>query len=138
MSSLKRLLAVALILLAVAVGVNWMITPLYNSEPVWGVLDWFMAAAVAVALIVNFVRKCSLADGSADGPVTREYLGANLAFYASVALTVTFFSNWFSVLDIGNMPGSAGQAVAVWWPFIDTLLVLVVGTTGCYLWRDSS
>lgn len=138
MSSMKRLLAVALILLAVAVGVNWMITPLYNSEPVWGVLDWFMAAAVAVSLVVNFSRTRALVDGGADGPVTREYLGANVGFCASVALAVLFFSNWFAILDIGNMPGSAGQAVAVWWPFIDTLLVLVVGTTGCYLWRNSS
>lgn len=137
MPSLKRLFAVALFFLALAVGVNWMITPLYHSEKVWAVLDWFMAVAVVVALIVSCSRKCALAGGEADSPVTREYLGGNLVFYASIALTVTFFSNWFSILK-GGMSDSAGQAVAVMWPLIDALFVLVAWATGCYLWRNSS
>ena len=137
MSSLKRLFAVALFLLAGAVGVNWMITPLYHPEAVWAVLDWFMAAAVVVALIVNFSRNRAVGCRAADGPLTCEYLGANVAFYASVALTVLFFSNWFSILK-GGMSDSAGQTVAVMWPLIDTLVVLVAWATGCYLWRKSS
>ena len=61
---LKRLIGVYLILIALAVSVNWIVTPLVDNSsgdyPIWVALNWFMAPAVTLALIVNVVRKFRL------------------------------------------------------------------------------
>ncbi len=143
MSTLKRILAVILVAIAIVVAVNWMITPVYHDGsaeyPVWKVVNWFMAFAVIVSLLVNFTRKRALGNGRADSPITREYLEANLAFYASLLLVPWFFTNFFTYdLFPNNMPAVAMESKDVWWEFIDGLFMLVAGTTGCHLWRDAS
>ena len=57
-----RIVAAYQVILAVAVGVNFIITPLYHpggDEPftVWEVMNWFMAVSVVIVLVGSFMRK---------------------------------------------------------------------------------
>ena len=137
MSTASKLLAAAFWLLAAAVALHFMFTPFYDgaADPgqIWDILNWFMAVAVSGALVLHYLRKRTLDSQSDDGAVTRGYLEANLALYASVVLTVWFFWNWFNTLTIGAGPQSDNRLLM--WAFIDPLFVLISGVTGCYLWR---
>ena len=138
MIPLSRIAAAALWLLAVAVAFHFTVSPLYRDAvdiaQVWDVLDWFMSFGVIAAIVINYMRKRSLdSGGNGDGTITRGYLEANLAFYASGLLTVWFFWNWFDSLALGATP--QGDLAMLMWTFIDPLVVLVSGITGCYLWR---
>ena len=78
MDMARRLVAVALVAIAVVVGLNLILTPVYHdggpTYPVWQVINWFMAVAVPVALVVSGRRKRTVSGTGADA-VTREYLG---------------------------------------------------------------
>ena len=121
MSTASKLLAAAFWLLAAAVALHFMFTPFYDgaADPgqIWDILNWFMAVAVSGALVLHYLRKRTLDIQSDDGAVTRGYLEANLALYASVVLTVWFFWNWFDALTIGAGPQSDNRLLM--WVFID-------------------
>lgn len=142
MSTLKRALGFVLLATAVVVGINWVVTPIHHDGspqyPVWKVVNWFMAFSVVVALIANIARKRAVGSEGADSPITREYLEANVAFYASLLLAPWFFTNFLTYdFFIDNMPEAGIEAKDVWWEFIDGLFVLVAGSTGCHLWRSA-
>lgn len=142
MSTLKRILGFVLLATAVVVGINWVITPIHHDGspqyPVWKVVNWFMAFSVVVALIANIARKRAVGSDGADSPITREYLEANVAFYASLLLAPWFFTNFLTYdFFIDNIPAAGIEAKDVWWEFIDGLFVLVAGSTGCHLWRSA-
>ena len=134
MSILIRAAAAYLVLLASAVAVNFIITPLYHpggDEPftVWEILNWFMAVGMVIALAASYVDKRRVdRDGSAD---IRRYIEANLAFYAAVLVFLLFFWNWFSLLSPNNEPD--GQ----FWAVIDSLMPVVLGVTGCRVFRGT-
>ena len=84
MVALKRALAVYLLGIALIVSVNWVATPLYHDGTenywTWEILNWFMAVAVILVLVVNTIRKhrfCRREEG--DKTITRDYLEVNLA-----------------------------------------------------------
>ena len=140
MSILTRLIAVYLALVAAAVAVNFIITPLYHPGgdapfPVWAVLNWFMAAGIIITVITTFLEKRSktpdleLGDANAD---LKRYLEVNTVFYGAVVVFILYFWNWFSLLDPDNSPD--GQ----FWVVIDTLMPIVMGVAGCRLWRNAS
>lgn len=142
MSMLKRILGFVLLATAVVVGINWVITPIHHDGspqyPVWKVVNWFMAFSVVVALIANIARKCAVGSEGANSPITREYLEANVAFYASLLLAPWFFTNFLTYdFFIDNIPAAGIEAKDVWWEFIDGLFVLVAGSTGCHLRRSA-
>ena len=142
MSTLKRILGFVLLATAVVVGINWVITPIHHDGspqyPVWKVVNWFMAFSVVVALIANIARKRAVGSEGADSPITREYLEANVAFYASLLLAPWFLTNFLTYdFFIDNIPAAGIEAKDVWWEFIDGLFVLVAGSTGCHLWRSA-
>ena len=134
MSILIRATAAYLVLLAAAVAINFIITPLYHpggDEPftVWEILNWFMAVGMVIALAASYVDKRRVdGDGSAD---IRRYIGANVVFYAAVALFLLYFWNWFSLLSPNNEPD--GQ----FWVVIDALMPIVLGVTGCRLFGSA-
>ena len=90
MSALKRILGFVLVATAAVVGINWVITLIYHDSssyyPVWQVVNWLMGLSALVALIVNIARKRAVGNGAPDSQITREYLEANAAFYASLLL----------------------------------------------------
>lgn len=134
MSILMRLAAVYLLLVAVAVAVNFIITPWYHPGgdtpyEVWEVLNWFMAVAVAVALVGSYTEKRGVdSDTSAD---VKNWLGANAVFFSVAAIFIVFFWNWFSDLAPNHEPD--GQ----FWVVIDTLMPLAIGAAGCRMWRTA-
>lgn len=124
-----RIVAAYQMLMAVAVGVHFIITPLYHpggDEPftAWLVMNWFMAVSVVIVLLGSFARKRRMDAEEAD---TRTSLEVNIVFYAALGLFLWFFWNWFGALtDQGN---------GTLWAFIDPLFVLVVGPAGLRIWR---
>ncbi len=139
MPMVNRLVAAYLVLLAVAVAVNFIVTPWYHpggDEPfeVWEILDYFMAVGMVLALGYSYLEKRRVdADSSAD---VKSYLGANAAFYGTVAVFLLFFWNWFSFLS-GEVRGNDNVADGQFWAVIDTLMPIVLGVVGCRLWRNS-
>ena len=128
---LGRVTSVYLIVLAVVVAVNFIITPLYHpggDEPytVWEVLNWFMAVGMVITVIASYIQKRRVdADGSSD---IKRYLEANAVFYLAVVVFIIFFWNWFSDLSPNNQPD--GQ----YWVVVDTLMPIVMGLTGRRMW----
>ena len=84
MDVLKRILAVFLVLTAVAVALNLILPPVYHDGspeyPVWRILNWFMAAAVLVALVVSYLRRRTLGNGEAS---TLQYVRASMIYYGA-------------------------------------------------------
>lgn len=139
MGILKRVLAVIHIVLAIAVGLNWIATPLYHdgsdSYPVWEFLNYFMAVTVLVALIVNFLSKRALDREKSDGSLNKPYFEANLAFYASIVLALWYYWNFFGSLFPETESAAVGLIHLEMWTLINPLFVLTTGVTGFRLWR---
>ena len=135
MSILIRAVGAFLVLVAVSVGVHFIVTPLYHPGgdapfSAWEVHNWFMAVGMVLALAGSYAAKRRVdADGSAD---LKRSLEVNTVFYAAAAVFLLFFWNWFSALSPNN--SADGQ----FWAVIDTLMPLVMGVIGCRMWRDSA
>ena len=133
MEQLGKPLAVILGLTALGVLINFVFAPFYEDaldvESVWSVLNWFMAFAVVVALVVTYVDKKS---ADADGSDARMYIAANTAFYAAAVLVVLYFSNWINELIVGG--GNEGDVNLFFWGLIDTLFVVLIARMSVRLW----
>ena len=122
-------------MLAAVVAVNFIVTPLYHpggDEPftVWEILNRFVSVGMVIALAASYVEKRRVdGDGSAD---LKRYLEANTVFYATAAVFILFFWNWFSSLSPNNEPDGPYCVV------IGTLIPIVMGVTGCRMFRHSS
>ena len=141
MEGLKRLGAVYLIGVAVAVAGFFIVNPLLTDAivpAVWQALDVLMVVALAIALAANYVHKQEESGGDPAGAVTRRYLEANVAFYLTAAVTILFLHSWFSLLAEGFDSLEGNHQAWVIWAAVDVLLPLVVGVTGCRLWRATS
>lgn len=138
MAVVKKLLAVFLIGTALVVAVHFVFNSFYrealDTVDVWAILDWPIGVATLIALVVNYQGKRAI-DQDANAAVTREYVAAGVRLTASVLLALWFFSNWFNFLNAG----ADGETVAnqVVWVLVDALVVLVLGATGRYLWREA-
>ena len=67
------------------------------------------------------------------GAVTRQYLEVNLAFYLTAAVTILFLHNWLSLLALGGDSLDGNHQAWIIWAFVDVMLPLTLGTTGCRL-----
>lgn len=137
MEGLKKLAGAYLVIVAVVVAVFFIINNLLSDAidvlAVWHVLDVLMATGLALGLIFNYTAKRE-ADGAGDGAETfRRSLEANVAFYATAGVTILFLHNWFALLAGVSLEGN--EQAWVIWAAVDTVLPLVLGATGCRLWR---
>lgn len=78
MENLHRAISLFLLIMAAAVGVNYIITPVYDDGstgfPVWSVLNWPMAVAVGAAFVINLPSGCNgLATASRASELTCGY-----------------------------------------------------------------
>ena len=146
MEAVKKLGAVYLVALAVAVAVYFIINPFlpdsFDPLSVWEILDILMAVALGMALLFNGYRKFRVGGRDAGEPVTRQYLEVNLLFYFTAGLTILFLHNWFALLGLGpdnlGAPDPAGNHQRwVMWAVVDVMLPITIGVTGCHLWFDS-
>ncbi len=140
MEGLKKLAGAYLVIVAVVVAVFFIINNLLSDAidvlSVWYVLDVLMVIGLALGLIFNYMAKRE-ADGAGDGPGTfRRSLEANVAFYATAGVTILFLHNWFALLAGISLEGN--EQAWVIWAAVDTVLPLVLGATGCRLWRGGS
>ena len=144
MGAALRVFSAYLVVMGLAVGVHYAITPLYDDGstgfPVWTALNWPMAVAVVVALAASgwgWVRQGGGGGGSGGGGGRDGAEGAglgwrgwvNVRFYASVALALGFFNNWFADL--------MGPEPALEWGLVNILFVGVMLSCGADLWRSS-
>ncbi len=135
MSILLRAAAAYLVLLAAAVAVHFIITPLYHPGgdapfTVWEVMNWFMTVGILITVAAAYAEKRRIDNDAASD--MKRYLEANVVFYGAVAVLILYFWNWFSSLSPNNVPD--GQ----FWAVIDTAMPIVMGVTGCRLWRNAS
>lgn len=137
MEAAKRALALLLAGTALAVWLNLMLTPVYHDGapdyPVWKILNWFMAASVPVALVVNALRRRALAESSR----ALDYVRVSAAFYASIVLAMLFYWEWFWTLNPESETGGAVTSHLVYFPIVNSLFIVVSLATGRYLWRSA-
>ena len=135
---LKRILALFLVAMAVAVALHLILTPVYHDGspdyPVWKIMNWFMAAAVLVALIANIMRRRSL---NSETTGVLDYLRASVTYYGAIALTILFFWGWFWTLNPDSETGEAITSHIIYFPLMDTLFTIVALSTGRHLWNTS-
>ena len=142
MDIVKRVLAAFLVLTAIAVALNLILTPVYHDGsaeyPVWKILNWFMAAGVLVALVVSLLRRRALGKlATENGPGALEYVRTSVAFYGAIVLTMLFFWEWFWTLNPDSETGEAVTSHMVYFPLVDSLYVVLALTTGRHLWNDT-
>ncbi len=121
--------AIYLKLVAAAVVVNFFVYPFYGpgdspDDPanldVWLVLNWFMAAALAAALLTTWQRR-------AANPHDRN---ARAMFVTTVVMTIAFVPNWFSATWAHGGNGTI-------WHIIDTTMPVLLWIEGHRLWKSS-
>lgn len=135
MAALHRVIAVYLLLVGLAVGAYFVIAPLYagqgnlaDASDVWDILNWFMAVAVILLVLVTFVGTRSLADDA----TTWDKLVANGRFHIAVALLLGFLNNWFA-----SQWGEGGfEPVAFLWVVIDIAMPILAVEVAIKLWRE--
>ena len=139
MDMVKRVLAVFLVLTAVAVVLNLILTPVYHDGSdeyaVWKIVNWFMAVAVLVALVVSFQRRRALGNMEAG---VLEYVRTSVTWYGAIVLTMLFFWEWFWTLNPDSETGEAVTSHLVYFPIVDALFVVVALSTGRHLWNVAS
>ena len=122
---------------AVAVALNLILTPVYHdgsSEyPIWKIMNWFMAAAVLVSLVVGYQRRRAL--GSVEASAI-EHVRTGVTYYGAIVLTMLFFWGWFWTLNPDSETGDAVTSHIVYFPIVDSLFVVVALSTGRHLWND--
>ena len=141
MAGLKKLAGGYLMLLAIVVAVffiiNNFLVDAIDVMQVWLVLDVFMLIGLAIGLIYNYGRK-KAADGGNDGDgVTRGYFEANTAFFVTAGVSILFLHNWFALLANGSDYLDGNHQSLVIWAVVDTLLPLILGITGCHMWKNT-
>jgi hypothetical protein len=146
MDGLKKLAGVYMVGVAVVVAVYFIVNNFlagsFDLLRVWHVLDVLMLIGLALALIFNYASMRE--EGGSGEAVTRRYLEVNTAFFVTAGVMILFLHNWLSLLALGpDMalgPNSLNGNHQAWiiWAAVDTLLPLVLGVTGCRVWRESS
>ena len=142
MSGLKKLVGAYLVVVGVVVAVFFIVNTLLADSidvlNIWYVLDVLMLIGLVLALIFNYMRKREVETQDQNGSVTRPYLESNVLFYLTAGVTILFLHNWFSLLANGADSLDGNHQAWVIWAFVDTLLPIAFGLSGCRLWREGS
>lgn len=130
-----RLLALYLILVGLAVAVHFIVVPWYHPGgdepyPIWELLDYFMAAAILIALVSSFIHKRR--HDATEGADLLEHVSINAVFYGILGVGILFYWNW------SNLLRETGEADWLIWNFIDVALPLLLIAAGRRLWRASA
>ena len=142
MDVLKRLAGAYLVIVAVVVALFFIINPFLAESidvpGVWAVVDILMVIGLALALILNCANKRDVSGLGPGEAITRRYFEANLTFYLTAGVTILFLHNWFSLLAFGADSLDGNHQAWIIWAAVDMMLPLVLGVTGCRLWRETS
>ena len=147
MAGLKKPAGAYLVLLAIVVAVffiiNTFLTDVLDVLTIWYVLDVLMLIGLAIGLVYNYGRKRGADSGNEGEGVTRGYFEANTAFYITAGVSILFLHNWFALLALGGDSLGANTVDGnhhawVIWAVVDTVLPIVLGITGCHMWKNAS
>ena len=142
MSGLKKLVGAYLVVVGVAVAVFFIINSLLVDAidvlSIWYILDVLMLIGLVLALGYNYQRKREVESGESGSSITRSYLESNVLFYLTAGVTIIFLHNWISLLANGSDSLDGNHQAWVIWAFVDTLLPIAFGLSGCRLWREAS
>ena len=88
MDIFRRGVGVVLIVIGAVVAVHMIAQPLYDASseasphnPIWSIINPFMALAVVLGVIFGYIRKRGVDHEGGGAPITREFLSANTLFY---------------------------------------------------------
>ena len=145
MAGIKKLAGAYLVLLAVVVAVFFIINNfLVNAIDVltvWLALDVLMLLGLVIGLIYNYCRKKAADGGNESDGVTRGYFEANAAFFVTAGVAILFLHNWFALLanGAGYLGDSSNLNHQSWviWAVVDTMLPIILGITGCRMWKNA-
>lgn len=136
MQLVRKIIAAYLVIVGLAVFLNLMATPLYHDGsaeyPTWQILNWFMAVAVIIVLVVGFLRKRIL-DNMDDVSVI-DHLRGSFVFYGAIVLTMLFFWEWFWTLNPDSETGDAVTSHLIYFPMVDSLLTVLAFIVGRRMW----
>ena len=143
MTKLKKPAGAYLIGVAIIVAAFFITNPLLagllDPAKVWAVLDILMLIGLLTALAFNYADKRTLEERQEPGDsVSRRRLEINIAFYLTAGVTILFLHNWFSLLAQGPESLTGNHQAWVIWAVVDTMLPLLLGTTGCRIMREKS
>ena len=117
---MARIGGVLFIAVAVVIAVHTVVEPLYHVStegqpysPVWDLLDPLMVVTVALGALLAWRRKRAV-DQEADGPVTREFLAANVLFFGFLFVGFLLLWSWFNLLSPGYTAAGPETASLVW------------------------
>ncbi|MYB50376.1 MAG: hypothetical protein F4X72_14125 [Dehalococcoidia bacterium] len=140
MQLVTKIVAGYLVIVGLAVFLNLIATPLYHDGgpdyPVWKILNWFMAVAVLIILVVGFLRKRVLDSAGEDGASTLDQVRGSFVFYGGVVLAMLFFWEWFWTLNPDSETSDgAVTSHLVYFPLVDSLLTVLAFIVGKRMWR---
>ena len=131
----NRLLGLYLVLVGLAVAVQFVLYPLYGPGTdagiaIWLALDWFMALGLLVGLYTtNQRRQASNSDENSCCSTA-----ANVMFFGTAILALAYFPNWFGEAFTEHSNVNAAWTV---WHLIDSILPVVFITEGRRLLKAS-
>ena len=141
MRTLRKLLAIILGLISLALGFHFVVGELYGSylpapHLVWDYLNWPVGMGVVITLVFHFRRKRSLDRRPQTDAVSIEYISTNLMLFASIFLTLWFFANWFEEFNISD--STSPELLGFIWITFNGSFVLLGGATAWLLWNGHS
>ena len=136
MDNVKRIAALYLVLTALAVFFNLILTPVYHDGspdyPVWEIVNYFMAAGTILALATSYLRR--RAAGNPDTS-TADRVWANVFCYAAIALAMLFFWGWIWTLNPDSETGEAVTSHLIYFPHRRRILCNCHLDAARWLWR---
>lgn len=142
MSGIQRFFGIVLMVTGIVVAVHTVVEPLYHvsSEdspysPLWTHINRLMLLSIVLGVIYSYIRTKNAGSAGDDGPVTREYLVANIQLYGFLFVGILFLWNWFQ-LSSPAYTAIGADAHSLVWAFIDAALPLLTVTLGLHLWRN--
>ncbi len=130
MEAVKRIFGAVHIVLAVVVGVQFIVAPLYDAVPVWEILNWLMAIGVIAGVVFSYMRWTS-AKASDHG----ERVGSGAMLIGAIAVLLLFFEQWFTTRLFASNGDDALilDRINLWWQVVNVIFVIVSGEIGMWL-----
>ena len=138
MCILKRVLAVALAAVTLALGIHFVGGELYGGllpEPhlIWDYLNWPTALGILVTLVYHFQRKREFDRRRQDDNISFAYLTRNFLLFAAMFLSIWFFANWFEELNASS--DTPGAVVSFVWIGFNASFMILGSITAWQLWN---
>ena len=138
MQLVTKIVAAFLVIVGLAVFLNLIATPLYHDGspdyPTWKILNWFMAVAVLIILVVGFMRKRILDSAGEEGANTLDHVRGSFVFYGGIVLAMLFYWEWFWTLNPDSETGEAVTSHMVYFPLVDSLFTVLALIVGRRMW----